>query len=41
MKQIEKQEHDKNIKLEVDMNFVTSKSKKTHNDKILIKIDDV
>ena len=41
MKQTKKRKHDENIKFEIDMNFVTSKSEKTHNDKILIKIDNV
>ena len=41
MKQTKKRKHDENIKLEIDMNFVTSKSKKIHTDKILIEIDDV
>ena len=41
MKQTKKQKHNKNIKLEIDINSVTSKPKKTHNNKILIKINNV
>ena len=41
VKQTKKREHDKNIKLEIDMNSVTSKSEEIHNDKILIEIGDV
>ena len=41
MKQTKKREHDESIKFETDMNFVTSKSEKTHNDKVLIETDNV
>ena len=41
MEQTKKREHDENIKFEIGMNFVASKPKKTHNDKVLIEIDDV
>ena len=36
MSETKKREHDENVKFEIDFNDVTTQSKKTHNDEILI-----